>query len=403
MDKNNVSGLGSSLISAQVDAVIFDTYDTRLGIVKGLSFIGQAIGQATFPHIITALCYYYGYSMSFIVLSGIMLQSLPALMFLKPTEFVKRPTSYSRYSDLAKTYAIFDNDPVNKFYSNELQLNDLSKRWRSPDSQSGDIELEIDYGDNDSVNIATITPPPSPEEKRRNMFGVEILPEIPEESEHSDDYSNSSDDDEPRDQNESRKGVSVAIKRLSTLGDNFDEYIEKQSRRDSEIDSNRDFKELDITYEHIAPITEIRREKVFNSFSFRCQSAYASLRRKIWMPSYRVYRLKRRLSHIIYKLNDTFVKPLTRSLSCWRFYPALLLSFSRMSLMSLLLTLLPLINLEIKPKTSMIETNFMMSLHGFTWLCFLLSTPWLAQTPKRNFKYVALFGLFISAAACYRK
>lgn len=84
-----VSGLGSSLISAQVEAIIFDTYDSRLGIIRGVCLTGQAVGQSLFPHIIAALIDQYGYSYAYIVLSGIILQTLPAIMLLKIDDNIK--------------------------------------------------------------------------------------------------------------------------------------------------------------------------------------------------------------------------------------------------------------------------------------------------------------------------
>ncbi|XP_053600079.1 uncharacterized protein LOC128669343 [Plodia interpunctella] len=394
-----LGGCGSSLISAQVDAVVFETYDTRLALVRGICFGAQAVGQSIFPHIITAFMNCYGYPFSFIVLSGVMLQTLPAILFLKIDESIKRPVPLSRYTD--KTYAIFNNE-VMKGYTNELQLHDLNKKcWKSPQDDNVHREELLDdvQYDND-VNV-TITPPPSPEEKRRNIFGVEILPEIPEESEDSDE---SDADDASTNANKSKKQFSNALKRLSTLGDSFDEYITKQIRRDSQTDrdsESREYTEVEVTYDTVSPVTDIQREKIFNSFSFRCQSAYASFKRRMRMPSYRVYRLKRRLLFMMYSINDTFVKPLSRSLSCWRFYPALLLCFSKLSLTAITLVLLPVIASQVKPKISSTEANFMFSLHGFTWMCILLSTPWLAQTPKRNFKYVTLIGLLISTVACF--
>lgn len=399
------AGLGSSIISAQVDAVVFDTYDTRLGIIRGVCFAGQAVGQSLFPHIITALIDGYGYSFSYIVLGGIMLQTLPAIMLLRVDESISRPISFSRYSDLSKTYAVFSNEGMDKnYYTTELQLHDMSKKcWQSPsdDNLHRDPEHGGDYEyDGD---MATITPPPSPEEKRRNIFGVEILPEIPEESEESDVEEYAKDVDNSK----NKKRLSVAIKRLSTLGDSFDDCISKQKRRDSESDlegsEQREYSEVEVTYENISPVIDIQREKIFNSFSFRCQSAYASMKRRIWMPSYRVYTIRRRFTYLMYNINDTFVKPLTRSLSSWKFYPSLMLYFSRLSLTSVAMVSLTKIASEMHPKISMSDSNFLMTLYGFTWICFLLSTPWLAQTPKRNFKYVALAGLVVSAVGCFGK
>lgn len=403
-----VLGLGSSLISAQVDAVIFDTYDSRLGIIRGLCFAGQAVGQAVFPHIIAALIDGYGYSFSYILLGGIMLQTLPAILLLRVDESISRPISFSRYSDLAKTYAVFNNEGMDKnLYTTELQLHDMSKKcWKSPSDDNLHRDLDFIQGDFEynSDIVATITPPPSPEEKRRNIFGVEILPEIPEESEDSE-----SENEEPpvnqKDGSKNIKRLSVAIKRLSTLGDSFDDCITKQIRRDSQPDRDGDeqkeYCEVEVTYENISPVTDIQREKIFNSFSFRCQSAYASMRRRMWMPSYRIYTLRRRMTFFMYNINDTFVKPLTRSLSSWKFYPSLMLYFSRLSLTSVTMVSLTKIASEMHPKISISDANFLMTLYGFTWICFLLSTPWLAQTPKRNFKYVALAGLIISTVGCF--
>lgn len=400
------SGFGSSLISAQVDAIVFDTYDSRLGIIRGLCFAGQAVGQATFPHIITALIDTYGYNHMYIVLGAIMLQMLPAILLMRVDETIQRPISFSRYSDLAKTYAVFSNEGMDKnFYTTELQLHDMGqKSWKSPSDDNLHMEPDFteDFEYEEGEIVATITPPPSPEEKRRNMFGVEILPEIPEESEDSD-------CEEPPDKNtsKSKKRLSVMIKRLSTLGDSFDDCISKQLRRDSLPDRDgseqKEYSEVEVTYDNVSPVTDIQREKIFNSFSFRCQSAYASMRRRIWMPSYRIYTIRRRLIFFMYNINDTFIKPLTRSLSCWKFYPSLMLYFARLSLTSVMMVSLPIIASEMHPKISISDANFLMTLYGFTWICFLMSTPWLAQTPKRNFKYVALFGLVVSTLGCFGK
>ncbi|XP_047989083.1 uncharacterized protein LOC125228531 isoform X1 [Leguminivora glycinivorella] len=399
-------GLGSSLISAQIDAIVFDTYDSHLGIVRGLCLAGQAVGQSLFPHIITALINHYGYSYAHIVLGGIMLQTLPAIMLLKVNPIVTRPVSFSRYSDLSKTYATYSNEVENECYSNEMQLHDLSRKcWKSPSDDNlhrGEV-LRIDAGE--SYTTTTITPPNSPEDTRRNPFGINILPDILEETEESEEDEDDHSDVKEMDINRNKKRYSAAIKRLSTISDNLDDYITKHGRRDSgsdcEGDKSREYSELEVTYDNISPITDIQREKIMKSFSFRCESAYARIRRKFWMPSYRIYRIRRKLQFTMYSINDTFIKPLTRSLSSWRFYPALLLSFSHLSLLAISLVLLPMVASHVHPKISMTESNFLMSLHGFTWLCFLLSTPWLTETPKRNFKYVAVLGLTISTLACF--
>lgn len=379
--------------------------------MRGLCFAGQALGQALFPHIITALIDTYEYSHSYIVVSGIMVQALPAILFLKVDDSIKRPVSFSRYSDLAKTYAIFSNEGIDNshYYTTELQLHDLSKKcWKSPSDDNLHREvIDKDESEVDDDDLTTITPPPSPEERRRNIFGVEILPEIPEESEDSENDDEFSSNRKRKNNNMSK--LNLAIKRLSTLGDNLDDCISNQYRRDSESDKdgndndNREYTDVEVTYETVSPVTDIQREKVFNSFSFKCQSAYAGLRRKMWMPSYKVYRMRRRLLHFIYSVNDIFIKPLTRSLSCWRFYPALALAFVKLSVTAVILALLPLIATKMEPKISTAESNFLMTLYAFTWICFLLCTPWLSQTPKRNFKYVVFVGLFISTGACFGK
>ncbi|XP_026326566.1 uncharacterized protein LOC113235171 isoform X2 [Hyposmocoma kahamanoa] len=393
-------GLGSSLISAQVDAVVFETYYSHLGLIRGVCFTGQAIGQAIFPHILTALIDQYSYQFSYIVLSGIMLQTLPAILLLKVEESDTRPMSFSRYSDVSKAYSLFNNGESH-YYSTELQLHDMGKKsWRSPSDDN--LHCEEDFINEiyeEDANV-TITPPPSPEEKRRNIFGVEILPEIPEESEESDENEDEQNDAKMKN---NKKRLSVAIKRLSTMGDNFSEYIMKHTRRDpqSNLSESREYEEIEVAYDNISPVTEIQRERVLDSFSYRCQSAFASIRRRMWMPSYRVHRIKRRMTYVKYSLNDTFVKPLSRSLSCWRFYPSLLLCWSKLSITAISLALLPMIATQMHPKISLIEANFLITLHGFTWICFLLCTPWLAQTVKRNFKYVAVVGLIMSTAACF--
>lgn len=331
-----------------------------------------------------------------------MLQTLPAVLLLKINETIRKSTISRRQFDVYKSYTGFHNGGADNYYTAELQLHDLSKKcWKSPSDDSlhrDDVDI-----DEDPEVVGTITPPPSPEEKRRNIFGVEILPDIPEESEESEEDIEQG--TSVREATGKQGRIDIAIKRLSTLGDNLDEYITKQTRKDSKDDCSvheiKEYSELEVKYDTISPITDIQREKLFNSFAFRCQSTATNIKRWFWIPSYRMYRVKRRLLYSMYSVNDTFIKPLTRSLSCWRFYPALLLKFAKLSLSAVSLTLVPMIAQQIRPNIAMFETNFLMSLHGFTWICFLLSTPWLAQTPKRNFKYVAALGLTVSAVACF--
>ncbi|XP_041973134.1 uncharacterized protein LOC121728877 [Aricia agestis] len=396
-----LGGLGLSLTSAQVDAVIYESYDTRLDFVRGVCFTGQAIGLSLFPHLLSLLMNVYGYSATLLLLAGIMLQALPAILLLKVDE-TKNSAYLSRYKELSQSFMAFRNEAMdNNIFTTEVQLHNLSKKcWKSPSDDNLHREGEYNFDDGDIIE--TITPPPSPEEKRRNFFGVEILPEIPEETEESD-------NDEPNASNaqntKCKKRLSFAIKRLSNLGDNLDECIVNQVRRDSKSDrdtnNTKEYSEVEVTYDTVSPVTDVRREKIFNSFSFRCQSAYTSLRRKLWIPSYKVYRTKRRTLYVLYYLNDTFLKPLKRSLSSGSFYPALLLSFSKLSLIAISITLLPLTALKINPSLSNFEVNFLISLFGFTWICFLLCTPWLVYTQKRNFKYVTVSGLVISTCACF--
>ncbi|CAK1551951.1 unnamed protein product [Leptosia nina] len=392
-------GLGSSLISAQVDAVIFETYDSHIIIVRGSGFLGQAVGLSIFPHILTALIDTYGYGHAYVVLAGIMLQSLVAIMFLHIDENVRRPATFSRYKDLSQAYIVYKNEAMDHFYGTELQLHHKNnKSWKNPSDDN--VRFDVELNDDDGFILETITPPPSPEEKRRNIFGIDILPQIPEESEESD-----TEEIVPVTDN-NKKRLSVAIKRLSTLGDSIDGCITHQVRKDSQPkgetnDSNASTEFFEVKYDTITPMTDIQTEKLLNTFSFRCQSAYRSVKRKLWIPSYRMYRIKRRLTYLLYSINDTFIKPLTRSLSCAKFYPALLLSFSRLSLLTICLVLLPMLASEVQPKISILEMNFLMTLHGFTWICFLLCTPWLAQTPKRNYKYVTIFGLLVSTASAF--
>lgn len=388
------------MISAQVDAVVFDTYDTRLGIVRGVCVGGQAFGQFIFPYILTIILNEYGLSMTYLLLSGIMLQTLPAILFLK-VENVRRPISYSRFSDLSRAYALFNNDIVNEYFTNELQLHDLSKKcWKSPSDDNLHREIEVDvHNDEDDDDIGTLTPPPSPEDKRRNLFGVEILPDIPEESEGSEaedenDYSNTK-----------RDSISVAIRRFSAIGDDFDECIAKHVRKDSitDINDNTNYVQIQVIYDNINPMTEVNHENIFDSFSCTCYLMCFNMKRRKFLPSYRLYKIKRRILYCFYTINDTFIKPLTRSLSCWRFYPAMMLSFAKLGLTAISLPMLPLVSLQIFPKISITEMNFLMSLHAFTWLCFQLSTPWLVHLAKRNLKYIVVFGLMVTTIACFRK
>lgn len=146
----------------------------------------------------------------------------------------------------------------------------MSKKcWKSPsdDNLHREEVMRIDSGE--EYFTTTITPPPSPEEKRRNLFGIDILPDIPEETEESDEENEDSYNVNQTDTSMNKRRFSAAIKRLSTIGDNFDEYISKQVRRDSESEressENKEFSEIEVTYNNISPITDIQREKIMKS------------------------------------------------------------------------------------------------------------------------------------------
>ncbi|XP_032511997.2 uncharacterized protein LOC116766295 isoform X1 [Danaus plexippus] len=388
-----LGGFGASLISTQVDAVLYETYDSRLGLVRGMCFTGQAVGLSLFPHILFVLTNIYGYVYSYIVLGGIMLQTLPAILLLKVDE-TKKYAYFSNYKELSQTLTCYKNEGIENLFGTELQLHSLTKKcWKSP---SDDNLHRVDEFDCDDGNILeTITPPPSPEEKRRNVFGVEILPEIPEESE-TDEISISE-----LSLSVNKKRLSNAIKRFSTLGDNIDECITSQVRKDSlgniEVNENT---EIEVTYDTIEPITDIQTEKLFNSFGFRSRTTYTNLKRKFWIPSYKLYKAKRRFMYLICTINDTFLKPLTRSLSCGAFYPALLLNFTKLSL-TVQTVLMPVIASRMHPNIPILEANFLISLQGFTWICFAICTPWLVQTKRSNYKYITVCGLAISTCACF--
>ncbi|CAG9563259.1 unnamed protein product [Danaus chrysippus] len=386
-------GFGASLISTQVDAVLYETYDSRLGLVRGMCYTGQAVGQSLFPHILFVLTNIYGYAYSYIILGGIMLQTLPAILILKVDE-TKKYAYFSNDKELSQTLTCYKNEGIDNLFGTELQLHSLTKKcWKSP---SDDNLHRVDEFDCDDGNVLeTITPPPSPEEKRRNIFGVEILPEIPEESE-TDEISISE-----LSLSVNKKRLSNAIKRFSTLGDNIDECITSQGRKDSlgniEVNENT---EIEVTYETIEPITDIQTEKLFNSFGFRSRTTYTNLKRKFWIPSYKLYRAKRRVTYLICTINDTFLKPLTRSLSCGAFYPALLLNFTKLSV-TVQTVLMPVIASRMHPNIPVLEANFLISLQGFTWICFAVCTPWLVQTKRSNYKYITVCGLVISTSACF--
>lgn len=372
------------MVSAQVEAVALDTYDTKVEAVAGLSYVGQAIGQAVFPYIVTVFVEKYGYSSTYILLAAIITQTLPFIMFLKVDESEKR-ISYSRYSDLAKAYAVFDNNAY------EVQINELyiKKNWKSPDDTDHNENFNDEEFDSVSMDVEMATPPPSPEEKRRNMFGVEIMPEIPEETE-----GNSGEEDALTEKNKNQ--VYIGLKRLSSFSDCFDDYITRHNNIDysSEESSSQDY---NLSNRNMSNLTKSKTQQ-----TLRTPRRFTKLRQR-WISPYKYYTISKIIRHFFYNFNDTFIKPLTRSLVCWRFYPVLMLAFCKYSSVAVTLVLLPLIDLELNPDTSMLEVNFMMTLHGCSWIFFLLCTPWLVQMRKKNYKYLLVIALATYAAAAFCK
>lgn len=404
-----IAGIGSSLVLSQIDFVITDLFQVNINRVRLLGQYGQALGQCTMPYLTMVLFHFYGHSMGYLLLSCSVLQLLPVILFLK-TATLQQPKTVLQQRSYVRAYSLFEDDMSVASGLNDVQLVDLTKKsWKSPSDenlseQTEEFEEDPDVEEYENVNETAAT-----ENKTKNLYGVDILPQILEESENSD---TDGEENESSDSHKSgtvkirdKKKVNDDIKRLSVISDKLDEIIIK-----SEIPEPSEGVKNNVTMAlpSLSKMGDGKSEysivrRTSNSMDWLNDTSHLEYSRnalpdfRCCCASYSCYRTKRKLRNAFDYSKETFIRPLKLSLKTLQFYPALLLKVCSIFIPCCLSSLVALLANDIKPILSFAELGFVLSVHGIAWLTFLILFPWMTAIPKSKYKYIAAFGCFASA------
>lgn len=220
----------------------------------------------------------------------------------------------------------------------------------------------------------------------KNLMGVDILPEIPEEDEIEDE------EIVEKSETTQQETMKDSIRRFSQLSSKFEDLIS------NEIKNNRGYHNVSVDLENSAQkFTEHRIVVKSNRSSIKCGCC----------SPYQKYLFKRRVNKMIDCFCDHLLKPLWKALKIIMFYPCLITK--------VLITITPVIYIVFIPyattlaeekysaQTVSTERTMLLSLIAFPWLCFLVFLPWFINSSKTKLKTIFCTGLIILGISTFRK
>nr|CAD7439319.1 unnamed protein product [Timema bartmani] len=174
-----MGGLGTSLVTAQTEATLECHFPSRNGLVQGVQNVGAALGQFAMPLVMYGFLTLYGPKGAPLMQAGVVLHAALGAVLLVPPRVVKvesrwvgRPRSFSVIRETEE----FEIDEVINVGSDSPLLSLTGKSWKNPSMDDQDC-------DHFEENFFKPTGSPTGVCRRKNVFGVDILPEIPEEGE----------------------------------------------------------------------------------------------------------------------------------------------------------------------------------------------------------------------------
>ncbi|PSN41449.1 hypothetical protein C0J52_14537 [Blattella germanica] len=187
-----IGGIGTSLVLMQADVTLcchYSPHSYNAFLPQCIPQLGKALAHFAMPLLIHTFTTQFGFQMTPILQSGIILQAILGSVTLIPPD--EPPPSESRYRSRPRAFTFVENEMqsiinrdnyVNNSYYNENSLNS-GRTWKNPSSSVEECE-----------DSKTTSEPNQPSPRcNRNHCGVDILPEIPEESEDESDYNTSMD------------------------------------------------------------------------------------------------------------------------------------------------------------------------------------------------------------------
>lgn len=210
----------------------------------------------------------------------------------------------------------------------------------------------------------------------KNLMGVDILPEIPEEDEIEDNTENL---------DRQTEAMQDSIRRYSQLSAKFEDLI-----INDEVRTNG-YHTVNVMNEGQTVLPK-RLPTIKHWSRCNCCSPYQSyLYKKGW----------RRTKDFLFEL---LLKPLWSGLRVLIFYPCLLTKIVVTITSVVYIVFIPYIaTISETENHSQTESTMLLSLIAFPWLCFLVFLPWLINSSKSKLKTIFCFGIAILGISTFRK
>ncbi|XP_044729540.1 uncharacterized protein LOC123292892 [Chrysoperla carnea] len=388
-----LAGSGVSIVLEYVKSNVNDHFQLQNPLIRVVDEAALAIGQFIIPHLTYGFIRLYTLQYAPILQSTILIQIIPSILLLK-NSLIGLPTIKSRYSDFQRPLALLTDQEMVVFNAEhvtatpEVNTNEngsnLStfRQWKSlPNiSQTEEVlqsnQTQENEQDNKNDNIVEEIVKDNeniPENPNTNIFrlkteyGVEILPEIPEENEDTCSVISSN-----------TNVYNKNLNRLSVISTKLDEMILRQDAKDVYITDSKDGV-LSISNEHSYKI--LSENTNYNSI----------------LSPYKTYRVKKSYRYLKHYIYDWFLRPLKLSLKLNSFYLTLFANLSLYLSWYSFLCFIPVFTklIDASSLIGLHEPVFIISIAAFLWIVFLIITPWIADLPKRHLKIIFIFGTIL--------
>lgn len=249
------------------------------------------------------------------------------------------------------------------------------------DNDDGDSEVSSDEGE---LQVTEVITDPEPVKTIvpvycKNLMGVDILPEIPEEDEI----------EEEKRENRQIEEMENSIRRLSQLSIKFENLIINEIKNPTFYTTSTDRQPKE---QQINLLKKRSTERGY--FSSNCCSPYQK------------YLHKRRIGTIKIFLFVRVLKPLWSTARILPFYLCLATKVTTAVTSVIYVILTPYIATcnedESIPLTNSAESTMLLSLIAFPWLCFLVFLPWLMNSSKNKIKAIFVLGIMLLGFSTFR-
>lgn len=343
-----LGGISTSFINAQIKISTYEDFQSKPRLLDGLRQLARCIGLFTIPHIIFHLSSDYDVKSTQIIYGMLLLNILPAGLLLTR---IRRYQFESNLNRFKTTSGLFD-DP------NVIELSPIQKRFMplNPDEEEEagfNNKLHTLFNPDEDFEFSIYEEENNESNRNKTVRGVEIMPQIDEESETE------------------------------------SEHVERRLTNGFLMNNGKDIflNGKDIENCDKGSISSLKTNffaKVYDCFSFE----------KLGHHKF-TWRLKMKK---FWRRN--FTRPLKYSLRNFYFYPSLFTRTTVHFMSVIFIVTVPYLAVEkITYGDEMMYTElegvFLLSLISFSWVFFLVTLFWMLNMSKTRISAINIIGLFI--------